>query len=404
MPIYSYKGLDKQGKEIKATVNTDSIISAKHKIKSQGIMLIQIKEQKAKESSGGLNFSIGRKVKVQDLALMTRQLATLVKAKIQIVEALAALEDQVENDHLKLVLSEIKRDVNEGSSLAKAMAKHPKVFNNVFINMVDAGEQSGTLEIVLIRLADFTEAQLKLKNKIQGAMTYPVLMAVIGVIMMSIIFIFVIPKITKVFVSMKKELPLPTKIAINISYYLQHYWWLILILIVLGFWGFFKYINSKSGQKKWHAFVLKLPIFGVLIKMINVSRFSSTLATLLSSGVPILVAMNIVKNLVPNVHMKEAIEQSKINVAEGASMSLALKESGHYPSMVTHMISLGENSGELEEMLKIVSENYEDQVESRVSGLTSLLEPLMMVGMGIAVGFVVMAVVIPMMDMSSIKR
>lgn len=401
MPIYSYKGLDKTGKELSATINTESIISAKQKIKSMGILLIEIKEKKSKESSG-INFTIGRKVKVQDLALMTRQLATLVKAKIQIVEALAALEDQVENDHLRLVLSEIKRDVNEGSALAKSMSKHPKVFNNVYINMVEAGEASGTLEIVLLRLADFTEAQLKLKNKIQGAMTYPVLMALIGVAMMIIIFTSVIPKIAKVLVSMKKELPIPTQIAINISYYLQNYWWLLIVFVIIIIWAFLKYISTKNGERRWHAFILRLPIFGNLVKMINVSRFCSTLSTLLSSGVPILIAMNIVKNLVPNVLMKGAIEKSREIVSEGGSMAIPLKESGHFPAMVTHMITLGEKSGELEEMLKIIAENYEDQVESKISGLTSLLEPIMMVGMGLAVGFIVMAVVVPIMDISSV--
>ena len=401
MPIFSYKGLDRTGKEIKATLNTDSIISAKQKIKSMGIMLIDIKEKKAKE---GISFSFGKKVKVQDLALMTRQLATLVKAKIQIVEALAALQDQVDNDHLKVVLSEVKSDVNEGSSLAKSMGKHPKVFNNVYINMVEAGEASGTLEIVLLRLADFTEAQMKLKNKIQSAMTYPILMAFIGFGMMNVIFIFVIPKIAKVFTAMKKDLPLPTQIAIGISHFMQHYWWALILGIILGIWLFFKYINSNSGKKRWHGLILKLPIFGVLVKMINVSRFCSTLATLLASGVPILTAMSIVKNLVPNVWMNLAIEKAKENISEGGSIATALKESGYYPSMVTHMITLGERSGELESMLKIVSENYEEQVDSKISGLTSLLEPLMMVGMGLAVGFIVMAVVVPMMDMSSIKR
>lgn len=401
MPIFSYKGLDKTGKEIKATINTDSIISAKQKIKSMGVMLIDIKEKKAKE---GVSFNFGKKVKVQDLALMTRQLATLVKAKIQIVEALAALQDQVDNEHLKVVLSEVKSDVNEGSSLAKSMGKHPKVFNNVYINMVEAGEASGTLEIVLLRLADFTEAQMKLKNKIQSAMTYPILMAFIGFGMMNVIFIFVIPKIAKVFTAMKKDLPLPTQISIGISHFMQHYWWALILGVIFSVWAFFKYINSKSGRRRWDGLVLKLPIFGGLVKMINVSRFCSTLATLLASGVPILTAMNIVKNLVPNVWMNQAIEKAKENISEGGSIATALQESGHYPSMVTHMITLGERSGELESMLKIVSENYEEQVDSKISGLTSLLEPLMMVGMGLAVGFIVMAVVVPMMDMSSIKR
>lgn len=403
MPIYAYKGLDKTGKDVKGVINTESVIAAKAKVKSMGIMLVDIKEKKAKSSSssGG---SLFRKVKIQDLSLMTRQLATLIKAKIQIVEALAALEEQVDNDYLRVVLSEVKRDVNEGSSLAKAMAKHSKVFNNVYVNMVEAGEASGTLEIVLIRLADFTEAQLKLKNKISSAMMYPIIMMVIGFGMINAIFIFVIPKIAQIFTSMKKELPLPTKMVISISDFMQNYWYAVIIFIVGFIYLLKKYLESPSGQRVWHRLQLKTPILGNLVKMINVSRFCSTLATLLNSGVPILTAMNIVKNLVPNVHMAQAIEESKTSVSEGGSMAIALKSSGHYPAMVTHMITLGEKSGELEEMLGIVAENYEDQVDNKVAGLTSLLEPLMMVFLGLTVGFIVMAVVVPMMDMTSIKR
>lgn len=404
MPIYSYKGMDRTGKEIKNSINVESIAVAKQKIKSMGIMLIDIKEQKAQGSGGGGGFRLNRgTVPVEDLAMMTRQLATLIKAKIQIVEALSALVDQVESPTLRLVLSDLKQKVNEGASLAKALQDHPKIFNNIFVNMVEAGEASGTLEVVLLRLADFTEAQVKLKNKIKGAMTYPVIMGVFGFTMMNVIFIFVIPKIAKIFTSMKKELPLITKICIWISDFLVNYWWLVIVLIVGTIFLVNKYINSPKGESQWHALQLRLPILGVLVKMINVSRFCSTLGTLLNSGVPILTAMNIVKNLIPNVHMKDAIEKARVSVSEGASIVTPLIQSGYFPPMVTHMIRLGERSGELEPMLKIISENYEDQVQSKISGLTSVLEPIMMICLGAAIGFIVFAVVIPMMNMNSLR-
>ncbi len=403
MPIYSYKGLDRSGKEIKNTINVESIVTAKQKIKSMGIMLIDIKEQKAQGTSGGSSFfKFGGSVGVEDLAMMTRQLATLIKAKIQIVEALAALVDQVENVTLRLVLADLRQKVNEGASLAKALQDHPKVFNSVYINMVEAGEASGTLEIVLLRLADFSEAQVKLRNKIKGAMTYPVIMAVFGFAMMNVIFIFVIPKMAKIFQSTKKELPAITKVCIWISNFLQNYWWLVIAGIIGTIYVVSKYISTQKGQANWHALQLKLPIFGILTKMINVSRFCSTLGTLLNSGVPILTAMNIVKNLIPNVHMKDAIEKARISVSEGATLTAPLIQSGYFPPLVTHMIRLGEKSGELEPMLKIISENYEDQVQSRIGGLTSILEPIMMICLGVAVGFIVFAVVIPMMDINKI--
>lgn len=404
MPIYSYKGLDRSGKEVKNTLNTESIIAAKQKIKSMGIMLIEIKEQKAEGTRGKSSFlKMGGTVPVDDLAMMTRQLATLIRAKIQIVEALAALTDQVDNPTLRLVLSDLRQKVNEGSSLAKALQDHPKVFNSVFINMVEAGEASGTLEVVLLRLADFTESQVKLKNKVRGAMTYPVLMGVFGFVMMNVIFIFVIPQIAKIFVSMKKELPLITKICIEISNFLVNYWLPFFAAIVLTIYLVHRYINTQSGQSKWHGLQLRLPLLGTVTKMVNVSRFCSTLGTLLNSGVPILTALNIVKNLIPNVHMKDAIEKARISVSEGASLTAPLMQSGYFPTLVTHMIRLGERTGELEPMLKIISENYEDQVQSKINGLTSVLEPVMMICLGGAVGFIVFAVVIPMMNLNSLR-
>ena len=403
MAIFSYKGLNKQGQEIKGSVNADNESAAKQKIKSMKIMLLEVKEQRSKrKKSGGISFG-GSGVDIQDISLMTRQLATLIKAKVQIVEAFHALQEQTENETLKVILSEIKQKVNEGSSLANALSDYPKVFSNVYVNMVDAGEASGTLEIVLLRLAEFSEGQVKLGNRIKGAMTYPLVIVIAGGLMMIFIFVVIIPKITKVFVSMKKELPLQTQVCIWLSNFLQSYWW-ALILGLGGLWFLFnKYIETKKGKKVWHTILLKLPIVGGLTRMINISRFCSTLSTLLNSGVPILAAMKIVTNLIGNVHMSDAVEESRVAISEGASMIGPLVKSGHFPVMVTHMIKLGEKSGELEPMLQIVAENYEDQVDAKLGGLTSVIEPIMMLGMGIAVGFVVFAIVMPMMELQSLK-
>lgn len=404
MAIFVYKGLDRTGKEVKSTINCESLSVAKQKVKALGVMLIDIREQKSNAKQGKGQFSFGTGISVDDLALMTRQLATLSKAKIQLVEALTALMDQTENPKLRLILSEVRGKVNEGVSLAHALKDYPKVFNNVYVNMVEAGEQSGTLEVVLLRLADFTESQMKLKSKIKGALTYPFIMIFIGLVMFGLIFTVVIPKITKIFKSMKKEVPLPTKICIAISDFVQQYWWAIPFIALGAYFLFYKYIHTKSGEKWWHNFTLKMPIIGSLVTMINVSRFCSTLATLLRSGVPILTSLRIVKNLISNVHMQEAVEESRSNVQEGASLAAPLKESNLFPAMVTHMITLGEKSGELEDMLTIVSENYEEQVNNRLDGLTSVLEPIMMIIMGLMVGFVVFSVVMPLMELNSFNR
>jgi general secretion pathway protein F len=403
MPIYNYKGLNKQGKEVKATINAESIVLAKQKVKAMGLMLLDITEQKSENINKGFNITIGSGVSVNDLALMTRQLSTLIKARIQIVEALSALQEQMDNPTLRVILSELKQKVNEGSSLANALAGYPKVFDNVYVNMVEAGEASGTLDVVLLRLAEFTESQVKLKNKIQGAMVYPVIMGVFGFLMMNVIFIFVIPKIAKVLISAKKELPIQTKICLALSAFLQKYWYVVIIGIFVSTWLLRKYLKTTKGRSQWDALQLKLPIFGIIIKMINVSRFCSTLATLMNSGVPILTSITIVKNLIPNVHLKDTIEKARISISEGGSMTTPLIQSGYFPPLVTHMIKLGEKSGEIEDMLKIISESYEEQVQSRIRGLTSLLEPLMMIMLGLAVAFIVFSVIVPIMNLNSVR-
>ena len=404
MPVYSYTGLNQSGKEIKNSISADSINQAKSRLRNDGVMLVDIAEKRVKQKGAqGLAFSLGSRVSVEDLAMMTRQFSTLIKAKIQVVQALNALKDQVENETLRLVLVELQQKVNEGSSLSKALAEYPKVFNSVYINMVDAGESSGTLDVVLLRLADFTEAQVRLRNKIRGAMIYPVIMMTVGLILTSIIFTVVIPKITKIFTNTKKQIPLQTEIAIWISEFIQNYWWMCILGAFGSYWIFKKWSQTHKGMYRWHRTLLGLPQLGRLVTMINISRFCSTLATLLNAGVPIMICMKIVKNLVPNVILKDAIEGAKENIAEGRTMVVPLRECGFFPPMVTHMISLGEKSGELQPMLKIIAENYEDQVNTRLDGLTSVLEPLMMVAMGLVVGFVVFAVIVPMLELNKIN-
>jgi general secretion pathway protein F len=402
MAIFSYKAIDATGKEVKATLTAENMVQAKQRLNSAGIMILSVEEKTSGKESA---FSVGskRSIKIQDLSLMTRQLATLIRAKIPIAEAFNALTDQVDHPELRLILSEVKQKINEGASVARALSDYPKVFNNVYINMVEAGEASGTLEIVLLRLAEFTEGQAKLKNKVMSAMLYPIIMGTVSFALMTFIFVVIIPKVTKIFISMKRELPIPTQICIQISYIITNFWWAFPIIIPLCLYAFNRYIATPKGKDRWHSFQLKTPLLGNIITMINIGRFCSTLATLLNSGVPILVSLKIVKNLISNAHIQNAIEESRTAVAEGSSITGPLISSGLFPPMVTHMIKLGEKSGELESMLQIVSENYEDQVNNKLEGLTSTLEPIMMVVMGMIVLFVVIAVVVPMMNINSLR-
>jgi general secretion pathway protein F len=404
-PIYDYKALQMDGKTARGMVEAENLKAARFKLKKQGLVVTAIAEKSASKehhSGGGLPF-IGNRVTVRETALMTRQLASLVKANIPLVEALNALVEQTEKPSLKVVLAQVRQDVNEGSSLAKAMIKHPKVFDTIFVNMIEAGESSGTLSLVLVRLADLKEAQMRLRAKIVSSMMYPVLMMCVAFVLVVAIFTFVIPKLAKVFESMNKPMPLLTKFLIAVSAIIVDWWFLILAAIIIGVWMFSRYINSPKGRPKWDAFKLKTPVFGSLVRMIGVTRFSSTMSTLLGSGVPIVTAMNIAKNLVGNVPIAEAINHARENITEGQSIAEPLRRSGEFPPMVIHMIAIGEKTGELPEMLRNVAETYEEQVSSKIDGLTSMLEPIMIVGMGVVVSFIIMSIFIPLMDIGNLN-
>ena len=402
MPGFEYKGLSAAGKNIKGQIEAENMKMAKTRLKRDGIYVVEIKDKKtvaARKSSSGFNFG---GVSVSELAMMTRQLATLIKASIPLVDALAALVDQVDSETLRGALSEVRQLVNEGSSFNKALGKFPKIFPPIYISMCEAGEMSGTLDIILIRLAEFTEKQNQLRNKVRSAMMYPIVMAVFGTGVMVLLFVLVIPKITEVFQDMKQTLPWYTTLLINVSSIMADYYPIIIISVVAVVFVFYRWKASVSGRNQWDKIKMKIPVFGKLIRMIAVSRFAKTLSTLLAGGVPMLNAFDIVKNVVDNRVFEKVIAEARDNVSEGESVAGPLKKSGEFPPIVIHMISIGEKTGELENMLTQVSEAYDFQVDNAVSGLTSILEPVMIVVMGIAVGFVVMAILVPIFDLTNL--
>jgi general secretion pathway protein F len=270
--------------------------------------------------------------------------------------------------------------------------------------MVKAGEASGALDTILVQLADYTEKQVRLKNKIFSAMAYPVIMACIGTLMVVGLFIFVIPKITAIFRDMKAGLPLPTKILIGVSDAVVGYWYVIIIVGVLIGYILKRYLSTETGQYRFHRYQLTIPIFGRLVRLLNVTRFASTLSTLLSSGVPLLTALGIVKNIMVNVILQDVIKESMVDVKEGVNLADALRKGKEFPPLVIHMIAVGEKTGNLENMLKIIAKNYEDQVDTTITALTSILEPLLIAVMGLTVGFVVISIMLPLMNMQSLVR
>ncbi len=408
MAVYDYKAYGPGGKSIRGVADAENMKAARLKLKKQGLSVYEISERTggkapAPGSSAASPGFFSGKIGVKDVSMMTRQLASLIKANIQLVEALNAMVEQSEHPVIKVVLSQVRQDVNEGLSLSRAMAKHPRVFDNIFVNMIEAGEASGTLSLILLRLADLKEAQMRLRSKVVSGMTYPALMLVVALVLMIAIFTFVLPQLKTVFESMNKTMPPMTVFLMETSDLVVNYWYLLLGGGVGVILFFMRWKGSASGRPKWDAIQLKLPIFGPLIRMIGVQRFTSTMATLLGSGVPILNAMTIARNLVGNTLLANAISSARENITEGQSIAGPLSKSGQFPPLVIHMISIGEKTGELPAMLQNVAENYEEQVSQKIDAMTSLLEPMMIVGMGGMVGFIVLAVFMPLLDLGNIS-
>jgi general secretion pathway protein F len=343
----------------------------------------------------------GGRISTDDIAIMTRQLATLLGAGVTLVEALTALVDQVEKEKLKRVLSDTKQKVNEGSSLGDALQLHVKIFGNLYVNMIKAGEHSGALDAVLLRLAEFTEGQSRLKQKVVGTMMYPLIMSFVGGGVLVLLMTVVVPKVTKVFDDMKVSLPWTTRLLIFSSNALQNYWFIFLPLVIGVITGTIFWTRSKAGKPVWDRFQLKVPVFGSLVRMLSVARFTRTLATLLKSGVPLLTAMDIVRNVITNSVLADVVDEAKVAISEGQSIAAPLKKSGEFPPLVYHMIAIGEKSGQLEDMLVNVAESYESQVNVRIGALTSLLEPLMIVAMGGVIAFVAFSILMPILQMNS---
>jgi len=404
MPVFEFKGFNEAGKAVDGIREADSPKGLRVVLRKEGVFLSEIKVEEEKRSVSGdvdvKRFFVGR-IKTDDIAVMTRQLATLVGAGIPLVEALSALIDQVDQERLKRIVSQVKQRVNEGATLADALGQHPKVFSTLFINMIRAGEHSGALHVVLIRLADFTEAQSRLRSKVIGTMAYPIIMVIISTGILGILMTVVVPKVAHIFDDMRMALPLPTRILIFTSDTLQHYWYVFLVVGFSSAFGFYRYIHTPKGRAWWDRRVLKAPIMGKIVRMLAIARFSRTLSTLLKSGVPLLTSMDIVKAIITNTVLSGVIEESRNAIKEGESIAAPLKRSGEFPPMVYHMVAIGERSGQLEEMLLNVANAYDAQVETRMTALTSLLEPLMIVVLGGVVAFVVMSILLPILQMNT---
>jgi general secretion pathway protein F len=415
MAVFVYKALNASGKHTSGIIDADSPKLARLKLRKLGVFPTDLSEEKQGAravTAGGFvdetlrkQFSLRQvlaRVTDADRSVLTRQLATLVGAGIPLVEALTALIDQVDNPKLEVGIGQIRQRVNEGASLADAMAQHPKLFSPLYVNMIRAGEAGGALDVVLDRLADYMENQVRLRNRISAATVYPIVMSVMAVGFIGVLVTFVVPKLTEIFKTLNQPLPLSTVLLIRISDFMAVWWWAIL-LGGIGLWFIFdRWRRSEIGRPVWDAMLLRFPLIGHLVRTIAVTRFSKTLATLLASGIPLVQSLEIVRNIVDNAVLESALDDARESITEGASIAQPLQQSGQFPPLLTHMIAIGEKSGELEAMLGKVAEAYENEVETSISKMTSWLEPIMILVMAGVVGVIIVSILIPIFSINQV--
>lgn len=403
MAVFEYEAMAKTGKSVRGIIDADTPAAARRKLREQDMYPTRVEEsfgratKTAKAEPVGL---LGR-ISQRDLSLATRQLAVLLQAGMPLVEGLTALIAQTANVRMRKVIFDVRDRVNEGVSFAEALSKHPRVFSELYVNMVRAGEASGALESVLLRLADITERQVRLRNRVTSMLAYPILMACVGLGIITFMMTFIVPKIIAIFEKQQRELPLVTTVMINSCNFVRQWWFVLIGGLIAAYvlWRF--WVSRPEGRRQWDAIKLRMPVFGALyVKMIS-ARFSRTLGTMLQSGLIMMTALDVVKSVVQNRVIEGLMDDIKSDVRRGRDLSVPLRETGYFPPMLVHMVELGQRSGELESMLLKVADTYEEDIELTVNGIVSLLEPLMIIVMGLFVGFLVFSILLPIFDMSA---
>lgn len=391
MPFYAYTAIDPSGRQIKSVLEAENEALALAKLRDQSMQIVEISETRRRKSASGR----GHRIKPKQLVVFSRQFATMIDAGIPILRCLEILLNQTKDPGMRGVIEQVSSQVKGGSTLHDALAKHPHVFNKLYVNMVRAAELGGILDRILDRLSSFLEYEAEVKAKIKSAMMYPVLVLVFSFIMLFVLFSFVLPKFKEIFTGMEVEMPVITATLFSMGDFMQAYWWLILLgmagaLGALKLWG-----NTPRGRWQLDFIKLKIPVVGELSLKMSLARFCRTFGTLISSGVPIMRSLEIVGETLGNVVLGNAIENTRISIREGQKLSAPLAASGLFPSMVTHMIDVGEESGRLAEMLVKIGDFYDSEVESAVKGLTSMIEPMLIIFLGCVVGFIAVSVMTP---------
>jgi general secretion pathway protein F len=402
MPVYQFKGLDHLGVNKDGIITADTPKQARDKLRAQRVHVTEINEieDTSKKISPFRRFFIRKKS--GDLAIVTRQLATLVSAGITLTESLAALSEQIEDRNLQTAFLDIKEKITQGQSFGEALNHHSYYFSSLYINMIKAGEASGSLDVVLNRLADYIQAQSRLKSKVSAAMTYPLIMLFVGVSVVAFLMISVVPKITSLLKVRKSILPWPTALLISVSNFFVQYWWAMLAGVFGVVLAYRLFVSNTKGRLFVDTRLLRLPLFGPLFRKQAVSRFSITFATLLGAGLPVIECLSILKNVVDNLLLANTLEEVRTRILEGADIATPLKKSGVFPPVVGYMIAVGEQTGSLEGILTKISEAYDEEIDIATQKLTAMMEPIMIVALAVVVGFIVLAIVLPILQLSQI--
>jgi len=400
MAVYEYRAIGTSGRAVKGVIDADSPALARRKLRERDLHPTHLAEAAAAAAEGPGKLSFSR-VSSRDVAVMTRQLAVLLQAGTALVESLSVLIKQTANPRLAKIIYDVRDRVNEGASFADALAGHPRVFSALYKNMVRAGETSGALEQVLFRLSDLQERQVRLQKRIVASLVYPVFMVCFSLAVIVLLMSIVVPKVVQVFMKQEMELPAPTKVLIFACDAINAYWWALLggVLIVLVLWRL--WVSRPGGRRTWDALKLRSPLVGKLYLKIMAARFSRTLGTMLHGGLTMMTALDVVKTVVQNRVVEEVLDDVKSDVRRGRDLSVPLQESALFPPMLVHMAELGQRSGELEAMLLRVADTYEEDVELTIEALVGLVQPAVIVLLGGFVGFLVMAILLPIFRMSS---
>lgn len=402
MATFSYTAKDMNGKTIKGTfdaANRDQVVGL---IREKRYIPVEIKEVQAKSALSKEVSFLQPKVKLRDLALFCRQFATTLRSGITVVDSLDILRKQSSNKTLQKVVDGLHEDVQKGNSLSSAFAKEPKIFPSILINMIETGEVSGNLDDVMDKMAYHFEKEFKINQKVKSAVTYPIVVSIVAIGVVIMLLTFVVPTFVNMFASFDAELPLPTRILIGISDGLKNYWYIYIIVIVAAIFLYRRYASTPQGRMKVDEIKLKVPIFGPLINKIAMNRFASNMAVMLTSGVDIIQAVDIVEKVVGNDFIRTRLEDVKDGIRKGYGLGMSMEQNGAFPPLVYQMVDVGETSGTLDYVLEKVSDFYETEVDTAVSQLTTVLEPVIIVVLGVIVAFIIISMLLPMFDLYSI--